>query len=152
MTATIHAILRTYWRDAGDEPARFAQPDIACHEIERCYQVRLPEDFKSYLVLSAPEEDYWDRENVIWWSPASIKNIPNEYQTAVSDSSIAAVAEKCLFFADYMAWCWAWAICCDEGPNHGKVALVGGAPDRWVAESFTEFVNNYVRDPMFIHQ
>ena len=59
-------------------------------------------------------------------------------------------AGKYLFFADDMAWCWAWAICCDGGEDHGKVALIGGAPDHVVARSFSEFVEAYVGDPLSV--
>lgn len=65
----------------------------------------------------------------------------------MDDAVIAAEAHSYLFFADYSIWCWAWAICCGDGPNRGKVALVGGAPDRIVADSFSDFVERYLRDP-----
>ena len=45
-----------------------------------------------------------------------------------------------------MIWSWAWAICCEEGGDRGKVALIGGAPDRIVVSSFTEFVKAYIED------
>ncbi|MBQ1497868.1 MAG: hypothetical protein IIZ38_06105 [Sphingomonas sp.] len=58
-------------------------------------------------------------------------------------------AERCLFFADYMAWCWAWIICCEEGEDHGRVAVIG-AGDRRVADSFTDFVKAHVADSMSV--
>ena len=112
--------------------------------------MRLPEDFRAYLLESAPREDFWDDGDAIWWNPERINNIPDEYDSEVSDPAIAASAVNCLFFADYMIWCRAWAICCSEGEDRGKVAVVGGSSDRWVADSFTGFIESYVRDPLSV--
>jgi hypothetical protein len=76
-----------------------------------------------------------------------VKNIPDEYEHEVDNPQIADEAASYLFFADYMIWCWAWAVCCSEGPNRGKVALIGGSPDRFVANSFSEFIDEYLVDP-----
>jgi hypothetical protein len=146
------ATIQAHWRSSVRNPAAFVQPALVVSEIEDRYRVRLPDDFKAYMLKSAPQDDFWDAEDVIWWSPSRIKNIPDEYPHPVSDLSIADAAATCLFFADYMIWCWAWVVCCDEGPNRGKVAVVGGSPDRWIADSFTDFVERYVRDPAIAYE
>jgi hypothetical protein len=45
-----------------------------------------------------------------------------------------------------MLWCWAWAVCCSEGPNRGRIAVISD-PSGFVAENFLEFVERYLRDP-----
>ena len=78
-----------------------------------------------------------------WWTPARIKNIPDEYEHKISAPDIAAEAKTALFFLDHLMWCWAWAICCGDGPNRGRVFLIGNE-DRFVADSFGEFVQRYI--------
>ena len=57
-----------------------------------------------------------------------------------------------LIFSDYLIWCYAWAICCSDGPNRGKIALIGGLPDAIVAGSFRQFLLLELTDDLSIHQ
>lgn len=124
--------------------SRFSQEVEA---LERRYGVRLPDDFKAYLLAQAPAEESCDDWDYIWWPVHRIRNIPDEYEHPVDNAAVAAEAPTYLFFADYMIWCWAWAICCSDSINRGKVAVIGGAPDRFVAASFSDFMVRYARDP-----
>ncbi|MFJ5929933.1 hypothetical protein ACIQCS_09515 [Sphingomonas sp. NPDC092440] len=45
--------------------------------------------------------------------------------------------------------CWAWILCCEEGEDYGRVAVIG-AGDRRVADSFTGFVKADVADAMSV--
>jgi hypothetical protein len=135
-----------------DVPARtaagllLAEEDVRALEIS--YAVSLPEDFREYLLHAAPEhERIWDDGDVLWWPITDIKNVPDEYEHGLEGLISAAHAEKTLFFADFMIWCWAWAICCDDNEHRGKIILVGRSPDKVVANSFTEFAESYLRDP-----
>ena len=87
-----------------------------------------------------------DAETTAWWPLQRLKNIPDEYPHTVTDPTIAKNAPRYIFFADYMIWCWAWAIDCGDGKDRGRVAVIGGSPDRFVADSFAEFVDRYVED------
>src|SRR6478752_4078984 len=106
-------------------------------DIERRYGIRLPEDFKTYLDTRAPSEDFWDDANFVWWSAARVKSLTEECGRDTPDeqrnNEIEEEATRYLVFADYLDWCYAYALCCSEGPNRGKVALIGGRPDRFVA-------------------
>lgn len=130
-------------------PSPFPAAEIAVRDLEQRYGITLPEDFRAYLLNVAPEEEHWDDGDAIWWQPSRIRNIPEEYEHPLGNPAVAARAGGCLFFADYMIWCWAWAICCEAGEDHGKVAVIG-AGDRWVADSFTDFVRAYVADPLSV--
>ncbi|WP_173202848.1 SMI1/KNR4 family protein [Sphingopyxis sp. BSNA05] len=90
--------------------------------LENKYSITLPKDFREYLLKTVPasgtdlmDDDYFD-----WWPIDRIKNIPDEYEHSIGNPEIANSGSKYLFFADYLIWCWAWAICCDDGPNYGK--------------------------------
>lgn len=89
-----------------------------------------------------------------WWSLDNIKNIPDECEEAHPNSinnEIEGESDKYLIFADYLIWCYAWAICCSDGRNRGRIALVGGDPDRFIAESFGDFVAFELLDAIDIH-
>jgi hypothetical protein len=107
----------------------------------------LPADFEAYLLETAPGKDLWDEGDINWWAVSEIKCLPDGYEHGVTSTAIAEEAGAYLLFADYLIWCWGWAVCCSGGQNHGKVALIGSAPDRFVANTFSEFVNRYLEDP-----
>ena len=135
------------WLDrwsGGRRAAPDAQERIGA--LESRYGICLPDDFRRYLLEVAPPEELWDDAGTIWWPLDRIRNIPEEYRSGSSNPAIATEAAAYLFFADYLAWCWAWAICCSDGPNRGRVAFIGG-PDGFVADSFSDFVERYRRDP-----
>jgi hypothetical protein len=125
---------------------RAADAEAGVRALECRYRIRLPDDFRRYLLQVAPDEDVTDDELTTWWALGRIRNIPDEYEGEISNLVIAAGAGEYLFFADYIFWCWAWAVCCSEGPNRGKVAFIGG-PNDFVADSFAEFVERYLHDP-----
>jgi hypothetical protein len=133
---------------ADDEPP--PRPPDAADRVERIetrYGIRIPEDFRRYLLEVCTVEERMDDEGTAWWGLDRVCSIPDDYQSEITDPAVAAEANVYLFFADYLIWCWAWAVCCSDGPNRGKVAFIGGMPDGFVADSFTEFVERYLRDP-----
>lgn len=89
-----------------------------------------------------------------WWSIDEIKSYRDECpdgSPGQSNIEIEQERDSYLVFADYLIWCYAWAVCCSEGPNRGKVALVGGMPDAFVAGSFREFMQLEFADAPVIH-
>lgn len=80
---------------------------------------------------------------MIWWGLGRIQSLIDECPEATPpdqlNSQIDRESSTYIVFADYMDWCYAYAICCSDGPNRGRVALIGGRPDGFVAESFSEF-------------
>ena len=133
------------WLHDGDVPPPSSHAQAAVEALERRYAVRIPEDFRRYL-LSAPRFEVTDDEMTAWWTIDRVRNLPDEYEHPIDHPGIAAETATYLFFADYMVWCWAWAICCSGGPNRGRIAFIGG-PVGFVADSFAEFVERYLRDP-----
>jgi len=128
-------------------PVESQRRELAVLKVERDYRLSLPDDFRDYLLRASPVDQAWDDEMVIWWPIERLRNIPDEYESPVTEMQVATTAADWLFFADFSLWCWAWAINCGDGEDRGKVALIGGSPDRVVAGSFANFVERHLTDP-----
>ncbi len=92
------------------------------------------------------QEGDWDASLTDWWAFPRIKNILDEYPHALKNHAVATSADKCLFFADYIGWSMAWAVACGD-ENHGRIAVIDGGSDRFVADSFGDFVDLFLKDP-----
>jgi hypothetical protein len=110
------------------------------------YTIRLPDDFREYLLHSCPRNEELDDNYISWWSSGRIENIVDEYPHKITHKTIARDAAKYLFFADDLIWCWAWAIVCGDDENRGRVVVISGH-DRFVADSFARFVDLHISDP-----
>ena len=137
--------LRTHWREHRSNDVTLEQLEQRIADLELKYEVRLPEEFRAYLLWSCPTYENWDDELTTWWPVDSIKNIPDEYEYPIENAEIDQEKDVYLFFADYSIWCWAWAINCGDGPNRGRVVVVG-QPDRFVADSFGQFIERIIKD------
>ena len=137
--------LQRYWRDTNAGVDTVALSEQQLEGLERKYRVRLPDDFRDYLRYSCPGNENWDDNLICWWPLDRIKNIVDEFQHKITDETIARDAVMYIFFADYCIWCWAWAIACGDDENRGRVACISGR-DRFVADSFAEFVDLLIRD------
>jgi hypothetical protein len=121
--------------------------------LERRYGVVLPDDFRTYLLEALPAcGGNMDDAMTTWWEIELIKNIPDEYANSpygphqLNNAEVAAEQDVYLFFADCCIWCAAWAINCGGGVNRGRIVLIDGVKDGFVADSFSEFVGYYLRD------
>jgi hypothetical protein len=123
--------------------------DTELNELERRYAVRLPDDFRSYLKAAMPAGNEWDSEGTRWWPLRDIKSIRDECSSE-SGYEAAADDEQQLIFADYLIWCHAWAVDCSNGADRGKILIVSDA-SRYVADSFDEFLDRYIRDDSSIY-
>jgi hypothetical protein len=138
--------LQRYWTksNAGILTVTHSENEVAA--LESRYGVRLPDDFREYLLQSCPSRDEEVDDRVTsWWGLSRIKNIPDEYCYEIGHPEIAANAHTYLFFADYIFWSMAWAIACGEDENRGCIIAISGE-DRFVANNFREFVERYVID------
>ncbi len=141
--------LADHWgAQAGQRPAR----EIVAREVadlERRSRVKLPPDFRAYLLHAAPVDGLLDDHLNEWWPIAKIRTVAEECRDWSENSFHAEIAEEAdryLVFADGQLWCWAWAICCSPGPNRGRIAVLGGSKNPFVADSFHEFVELAVAD------
>ncbi len=118
--------------------------------LEAHYGLLLPTDFRTYLHQACSTLDdggQMDDCNA-WWGLERIRSVVEECDDQ-SPMTLATDPRKTLIFADHLMWCWAWAMCCDGGPNQGRVMVIG--PDRWVADSFAEFIDRYVTDQQSLY-
>ena len=144
--------LTNHWQQINYEIKFGPSKESQIISLEEKYDIILPEDFRQYLLKSCPEPNGGEMDDnlVSWWSLKRIKNIPDELESNSYKLKINGNILKCLFFADYMIWAWAWAICCDPGENYGRIVYVGGG-GRIIANSFSEFVDIYIKEtPNFV--
>ncbi len=128
-------------------PLELQRRESAVRKVEQDYGLTLPDDFRDYLLFASPVEQAWDKEMVIWWPIERLRPIPEEYHHPIDAPEVAETAAQWLFFADFSDWSWAWAIHCGDGAQRGRIVLIGGSPDRIVADSFAEFVERHLSDP-----
>lgn len=150
----LYSAVAAHWAASDTDYRPLPNAQACVEELERRYALRLPEDFRDYLTHASPSQTYWDHIGTQWWTINEIKNIPDECPDGPvggPNPEIEAERDYYLVFADFLIWCYAWAICCSDGPNRGRVALIGGAPDGFVADSFREFVALELTDDACIH-
>jgi hypothetical protein len=151
--ARLYNALRAHWASLDENYT----PHLAYAEVsalEDRYSIRLPEDFRSYLLNAAPTSTFMDEIGTQWWSPNEIKSYSDECPNGSPgriNPEIEAEKAFYLVFSDYLIWCYAWSICCSDGPNRGRIAIVGGMPDAFVADSFREFLRLELSDAHEIH-
>ncbi len=146
MSSSPHEKLVAYWK--ATETGVRIQPssDAAVTAVESTFGVRLPADFRAYLREGCRADEQLDIHGTTWWPLSRIKSLPDDYRHEVKSAEIAQDADGFLFFADWLIWSLAWAICCRPGDNHGRVAVIDGVQDRFVADSLAEFIDTYIRD------
>lgn len=113
-------------RRLGTVPDPLASEGVA--DLERRYAVRLPDDFRFYLLNAAPPDMCMCDDGYTWWPVGRIRNLPEECHDFTSRETpprIACEADRYLVFADYLLWSYAWAICCSDTADCGRVALIG---------------------------
>ena len=96
------------------------------------------------------DEDNMDANGATWWTLDRIKSIRVECGSS-SNSQIDMNADKYFFFVDYLIWSEAWAIACTDHKNRGRVAVISGKQDRFVADSFSDFIELYTGDVASIY-
>lgn len=139
--------LVAWWERTGSDIPAGGASDEVIDALARRYDVVLPPDFRAYLRHACPSREDIDWGNGTWWHPGRIRNLPDEYEYPVGPV-ITDGGRRWLFFADHLIWSYAWAICCEPGPDNGKVAVIlGENADFVVADSFSGFVAGYVADP-----
>jgi len=143
--------LQRYWLRPGSNVRTAPLSEHAVGALEQRYGFALPPDFREYLLRCCPSDDNnLDREGACWWTLDRIRSVPEEYEYQIKNDRVARAASQYLFFADYLIWCWAWAIACGNDEDRGKVVVINGISDRFVADSFGQFVDRYIVDKLSV--
>jgi hypothetical protein len=151
----LYKALADFWSWSDPKSYSPSGSDVLVEALEERYSLRLPEDFRSYQLNAAPRTMYMDDIGTQWWAPSEIKSVADECPDGPpgnANDEIEREKHAYLLFSDYLIWCYAWAICCSDGPNRGKIALIGGVPDAFVADSFRQFLLLELTDDLAIHQ
>lgn len=153
--ASLYEALSNHWAlsDPNTYTRRGTSADVEA--LEKRYALQLPEDFRAYLIHAAPSTTFMDDIGTQWWAASEIKSITDECPDGPPgqiNHEIEQEKDAYLVFSDYLIWCYAWAICCSNGPNRGKIALIGGLPDTFVANNFRDFLLLELTDDLAIHQ
>lgn len=152
MNSSLRDALLQYW---GAQPGLQLRPPAGPDEIyafEQKYQVRLPEELRAFYLAAdgfAPPDDQ-DQNGFSFWSLARV--CPwNSYEDGRWSSEKTA---ECYVFADYLSVSWAFAFRLTSESLQVPVCIVGtatGTP-RWIADSFEQFVELYVRDDEVLYK
>jgi hypothetical protein len=153
MDANLRDALNRLWLNVQSMPRLRGQ--TTARNLEQRYGLRLPQDFSAYVDEASPLFDQTDSGGITWWAPGRIRSLREECGPSTPDEQrnqrLEEEADSYLIFADYLDWCYAYAICCSDGPNRGKIALIGVEPDRLVASDFATFVDLAAADSDRLH-
>lgn len=146
--------LLDFWRSVGDytNGAVLLEPSAGervAAALEERYAITLPPSFRDYVVRAAPGAYGIDTHDYLicsWWGADRICNLPDGYEGAVKNAAVADRSAVYILFADWALWCGAWAICCGDSADRGRIMVINGGDDRFVADSFDDFVDWYMQD------
>ena len=152
MRNTLADVLKRLWEY--NSTPRSTQGEAMIHVLEDLYKVQLPDDFKTYLIEASPAVASDDKNNFVFWAPEKIASVKDIWGDDFPEKLNHINTNDCLLFADYLDWCgYAYAICCSQGPDRGKVALIGtdNIQDHWIANSFYSFISMVVENSDRLH-
>ena len=146
MTDDIYIKLAEHWRKINYPIRQAPVSEGRITDLEDKYDIKLPTDFRKYLMEASPEPHggEMDDSGASWWSLKRINSILEECGPDWTNLKLDGDGRKYLIFGDHFIWCWAWAICCEAGTKYGAIFHLGDGAK--VADSFTDFVDNYIRD------
>jgi hypothetical protein len=142
----VFSSLTKYWQGQG---LRIAPPatEGEIEAFENKYVIQMDQQFRAYLLtvngMLQTANDQCDSNLFAFWQLGRIRPVAEE----CPELQTTAEEKRCFVFADYMIWSWAYAIDFNSSSsNAGRVILVGGLREQFVASSFHEFVHLYVQD------
>ncbi|MDZ7283651.1 hypothetical protein N4G62_16610 [Sphingomonas sanguinis] len=154
-STTLYAALADHWREVERPHYTPAHDAPAIDALERHYAIHIPAEFRAYLAHAAPRETFMDDYGTQWWSLDSIRSLADECPDGSPGPGLPAITaqeDRYLVFADYLMWCCAWAICCADGPDYGRIALIGGGAEGFVAKDFRTFVERALTGSVELHR
>ena len=144
--------LAKHWAAHG-MAARYGNSEKAVRHFEEIHNVRLPPDLRDYLLFIDGMDrtsitDYQDRNGFSFWPLSKIKSAGEEAGLHPGGYWDFPNQDVLYVFANYLDWCWAYAILLSKDPTDDSPVFVLGKaklPIK-VANSFREFVGIYLAD------
>ncbi len=117
----------------------------ALSAFERGYSVALPHAMRGYFEATNGNGGM-DRDFYTFWPLEEMKPVREELVDPIHTDRFDY--PDCYLFADYLLWCWAYAIhLTGDAETNGPIYLVGGETPVVVAATFLEFMQKYAADP-----
>src|SRR5688572_33422852 len=109
----LQGALNRLWDD--ERPLLFDRGIAVAQELERRYDLDLPDEFRAYVIEGLPRADWMHESGIIWWAPERLKSLKDECGTETPEDQInpeiEVEADHYLVFADFLDWCgYAYAI------------------------------------------
>ena len=152
MTAP-HERLTRRWTEQGIRLAPGA-PLERIERVEHELGLNMPADFKEYFLHvdgSWGHVEIDDPLGFSFWPLAQLKTVEAIVEEHRLEGQLHV--EGYVVFADYLQWCWAYAICLDPAnADYGQIAHVGTLRPKTVARDFASFVDCYLSDCQDLYQ
>jgi hypothetical protein len=135
--------LLKFWAEtsAGISGSPADASDVA--QLETRLGVSFPNDFRDYLLHAVPYVgEAMDANMTTWWNISRIASEQDEYAASWPEAQ-KGNPHGYIIFADYMIWCWGWAIACGNTEERGKI-IVLHEKDRDVANDFATFIDKSI--------
>jgi hypothetical protein len=148
MNPSIEKLL-AHWRSidlripSGNSPAVIS-------DFEARHHVIFPDDFHEYFLavngMSRVVGHDCDKNGFSFWQLERVKPASGETQKNKSLLLSVEQPDHYFLFADYLQWCWAYAIRLGPDTCPNDVILVGTLKPQKAASTFSEFLELYFRD------
>lgn len=146
MDASVGTALLKHWRSRS---ALALMSPVTPDEItafEQKYKVQLPAEIRDYYLAAngfGPADDQ-DDNGFSFWPLARVCPV-NAFDGGKWSSD---QTHNCFIFADYLSLSWGYGFRLTPDAIRAAVCIVGTATrnPRWIAESFSAFVDLYIRD------
>jgi hypothetical protein len=117
--------------------------------FEKREQLILPEDLRAYWLagdgMSETLGQSKDNEGFSFWPLHRLSRADKELAHRSPHTPVPPNAVDYYVFADYLDWCWAYAVKL-RSDGVGTVVIVGAKAVNVVAPSFAEFIQLYLSD------
>ena len=149
--------LTKHWRSQGMATGK-GSTEAEIGRFEQIHKVSLPQDMRNYLLVvdgmdMTLTRDYQDRNGFSFWPLSKIRSAADEAKRHPEGYWGFPHQDALFVFADYLDWCWAYAIRLESSlTEDSPVFLLGKKefPIR-IGNSFREFAELYLIDSPLLY-
>ena len=136
--------LARHWHENNNAANLGALPS-AIADFEERYQVVMPTEVRAYFEAMDGQREELGTDFFGFWPLAKVRLVSEELNDIHLDRFDFPGG---FVFADYLCWSWGYAVEMGSSSEIGGAVyfIGGGAPNRLLASSFSEFIRAYVTD------